>query len=112
MKKIIPLFYALPAIIMGVLYALGTIVVISLGNYIAIINMFIYYLPVLLGTVLLIKGKWYGSLILILRESIVLLGELGVSDQKFDIKSIAVVLIIYYIICGIVCYKSNNKKEN
>ena len=95
--------YIMPAILILMLYALLTALAGGISGFqsIAVVNM---GLPVVAG-VLLRKGKWWGCLFGIALGALLLFN----SAAKAAVV-IAVVLMVYYAVMGLVCALSQKKK--
>lgn len=95
--------YIMPAILILILYALLTALAGGISGFqsIAVVNM---GLPVVAG-VLLRKGKWWGCLFGIALGVLLLFN----SAAKVAVV-IAVVLMVYYAVMGLVCALSQKKK--
>ena len=95
--------YIMPAILILMLYALLTALAGGISGFqsIAVVNM---GLPVVAG-VILRKGKWWGCLFGIALGALLLFN----SAAKVAVV-IAVVLMVYYAVMGLVCALSQKKK--
>ena len=95
--------YIMPAILILMLYALLTALAGGISGFqsIAVVNM---GLPVVAG-VILRKGKWWGCLFGIALGALLLFN----SAAKAAVV-IAVVLMVYYAVMGLVCALSQKKK--
>lgn len=95
--------YIMPAILILMLYALLTALAGGISGFqsIAVVNM---GLPVVAG-VLLRKGKWWGCFFGIALGALLLFN----SAAKAAVV-IAVVLMVYYAVMGLVCALSQKKK--
>ena len=95
--------YIMPAILILMLYALLTALAGGISGFqsIAVVNM---GLPVVAG-VILRKGKWWGCLFGIAMGALLLFN----SAAKAAVV-IAVVLMVYYAVMGLVCALSQKKK--
>ena len=95
--------YIMPAILILMLYALLTALAGGISGFqsIAVVNM---GLPVVAG-VILRKGKWWGCLFGIALGALLLFNSAATVGVV-----IAVVLMVYYAVMGLVCALSQKKK--
>lgn len=105
MKKIL---YFLPAAIICLIY--GFILLVLEGTFDAVIDMvhsvvLLYIALPILGSVLLVKGKWWGSLfgagmgLLLIYNNLQYAGH---QHLNMDIP-LGIVFIVYYVVMGVVC---------
>ena len=97
MKKIL---YYLPVIIGFIFY----ITVSFLGS----VNSFVWLalLLLLVGAVLLNKNKWWGSIFGILVGCLLIYMGTQETGQIIKETPFGIIMIVYYIICGVVSYKN------
>ena len=97
MKKIL---YYLPVIIGFIFY----ITVSFLGS----VNPFVWValLMLLVGAVLLNKNKWWGSIFGILIGCLLIYMWTQETGQIIKETPFGIIMIVYYIICGVISYKN------
>lgn len=97
-----------------ILYYLPFIICLFFYSYIMLIDfnslhpafLFIFLLPLIAG-ILMNNKKWWGSIIgLILGVLLICMGS-KYTGQIINESVFGIIAIIYYTICGIVCYKGN-----
>lgn len=100
MKKIL---YLLPVVI-GFGFYIFLAIISSFGS----INPFVWIalLLLLLGATLLSKNKWWGSIFGILIGFLLIYMGTQETGQIIKETPFGIVMIIYYIICGVISYKN------
>lgn len=111
MKKVL---YSLPAVLICLIY--GFLLFILEGTFDAVIDavrsvVILYILLPVIGSALLVKNKWWGSLLGAAMGVLLIWHNLqytGHQHVNIDLP-LGVGLIVYYIVCGIVCGLTNRK---
>jgi len=100
--------YIMPAVLIGMLYAMLTILAGGISGF-QPIAFFYIGLPVLAG-VFLRKNQWWGSLFGVVMGAVLLYNGMTVQPQVFAGVAAGLVLIGYYLLMGLVCAASQKKK--
>lgn len=111
MKKVL---YSLPAVLICLIY--GFLLFALEGTFDAVIDalhsvVLLYILLPVVGSVLLVKNKWWGSLVGAAMGLLLIWNNLqytGHQHVNIDLP-LGIVFIVYYLACGILCGLTNRK---
>lgn len=101
-----------------VLYYLPFIIFVLFYSYILLLDfnslqstfLIIILLPLIAG-VLMDNNKWWGSIIGLILGIILIYMGIKDTGQIINERIIGVIIIVYYIICGITCYRKTGKQN-